>query len=72
MQSRSETWNAWTQVFDYAISPMDDLTFYWALKSASTLTIRVESEPSISKTYELAKHNFWDTPVQPNIDACGG
>ncbi|MXX48458.1 MAG: hypothetical protein F4Z38_09195 [Chloroflexi bacterium] len=71
-QSRSETWNAWTQVFDYAISPMDDLTFYWALKSASTLTIRVESEPSISKTYELAKHNFWDTPVQPNIDACGG
>ena len=69
--SRSETWNAWTQVFDYAISPRDDLTLYWALKSASTLTIRVESDPPISRTYELAKHNFWDTPVQPNLDGCG-
>lgn len=69
--SRSGTWSAWTQSLDYAISPRDDLAFYEELKSARTLTIRIDSDPPISKTYELAKHGFWGTPVQPNLDACG-
>jgi len=70
-RSRSDTWNAWTQSLSYGISPVDDRAFYEALKGARTLTIRVESDPPISKTYELAKHDFWGTPVQPNLDACG-
>jgi len=64
------TWNAWTQSFDYAIGPVDDTAFYQALRDARTLTIRVASDPPITKTYELARHGFWDTPVQPNLDAC--
>ncbi|MDE2892195.1 MAG: hypothetical protein OXN86_06825 [Chloroflexota bacterium] len=69
---RSEIWNAWRQSLNHGISPVDDRSFYEALKGARMLTIRIESDPPISKTYELAKHNFWDTPVQPNLDACDG
>jgi len=71
-RSRTETWNAWTQSLYRGISPVDDRSFYEALKGARTLSIRVESDPPISKTYEMARHGFWDTPIQPNLDACGG
>ncbi|MDE2744682.1 MAG: hypothetical protein OXI41_01680 [Chloroflexota bacterium] len=71
-RSRTERWAAWTQSLAYVVSPDDDAEFYEALKDARTLTIRVESDPPISKTYELAKHGFWSTPVLPNLDACGG
>ena len=70
-RSRSETGVAWTQYFLYAIAPPDHSAFYEALNIARTLTIHVQSDPPITKTYELARHGFWDTPVQPNLDACG-
>ena len=69
-RSRTESWGAWIDDYDYSISPRDDREFYQALKTARTLRIVVESDPPISKTYELAKHNFWGTTVQPNLDAC--
>ena len=69
---RSETWMAWTRFQRYAIAPRDHSAFYQALKNAHTLTIEVQSDPPITKTYELARHGFWDTPVQPNLDACDG
>lgn len=70
-RTQDETWNAWTQVFSYAITPMDHMAFYETLRGARTLTIRLDSDPPISRTYELARHGFWDTPVQPNLDSCG-
>lgn len=70
-RTRTEVWDAWTQTFDYAIAPRDHRAMYEALRGARALTIRIESDPPISKTYELARHNFWGTPVQPNLDACG-
>lgn len=70
-RSRAETWEAWTQTFRYGIAPTDHPAFYAALKDARTLTIQVQSDPPITKTYELGRHGFWDTPVQPNLDRCG-
>ncbi len=69
-RTRTEIWDVWTAFYQYDISPPDDLEFYRALKGAATLTIRVASDPVITKTYELERHGFWDTPVQPNLDAC--
>ena len=71
-RSQTERWVAYTLIFEYAVSPTDDDAFYEALHGARTLTIEVASDPPIRKTYELAKHGFWNTPVQPNLDACGG
>ena len=70
-RSQSERWVAYTQSLRYAVSPADDRAFYEALKGASTFTIQVASDPPILKTYELATHGFWNTPIQPNLDACG-
>lgn len=70
-RSQSERWVAYTQSLRYAVSPTDDRAFYEALKGADTFTIRVASDPPISKTYELATHGFWNTPIQPNLHACG-
>ncbi len=69
---QSDTWDAWTESFNYTISPPDDMAFYEALRGAETLTVHVLSDPPITKTYELGRHDFWDTPVQPNLDACSG
>ena len=70
-RTQAETWTAWTQAFRYYIGPSDSAAFYAALKDARTLTIQVQSDPPITKTYELGRHGFWDTPVQPNLDRCG-
>lgn len=70
-RARTESWVAWTQSRRYSIAPTDRPAFYAALKDARTLTIQVQSDPPITKTYELASHGFWDTPVQPNLDGCG-
>lgn len=70
-RSQSERWVAYTHSLRYAVSPADDRAFYEALKGARTFTIQVASDPPISKTYELATHGFWNTPVQPNLDVCG-
>ncbi len=70
-RTHTELWDAWTSFYQYDTSPPDDLEFYRALKGAATLTIRVASDPVTAKTYELERHGFWDTPVQPNLDACG-
>ncbi len=70
-RTRTEVWDAWTQTFDYAIAARDHRAMYEALRGARALTIRIESEPPISKNYELARNSFWGTPVQPNLDACG-
>ena len=67
-----EIWDVWTDAFVYSISPPDDVAFYKELRGAETLTIRVLSDPQITKTFDLGRHGFWDTPVQPNLDACAG
>ena len=71
-RSHTEMWDVWSTFNHHDISPSDDLEFYAALKDAGTLTIRVASDPIITKTFELERHGFWDTPVQPNLDACAG
>lgn len=71
-RSHTEMWDVWSTFSHHDISPPDDLEFYAALKDAATLTIRVASDPVITKTYDLQRHGFWDTPVQPNLDACAG
>ncbi len=69
-RSHTEMWDVWSTFNHHDISPPDDAGFYAALKDAGTLTIRVVSDPVITKTFELERHGFWDTPVQPNLDAC--
>ena len=66
----TEIWDVWSTFNYYDISPPDDAGFYAALKGAASLTIRVASDPVISRRYELERHGFWNTPVQPNLDAC--
>ncbi len=70
-RSHTEMWDVWSTFSYHDISPPDDAGFYAALKDAGALTIRVASDPVITKTYDLERHGFWDTPVQPNLDACG-
>ncbi len=70
-RSHTEMWDVWSTFNYHDISPPDDAGFYAALKGAATLTIRVASDPVITKMFELERHGFWDTPVQPNLDACG-
>ena len=70
---RTGTWDVWPWAGDrYAISPQDDAAFYAAINSADSLTIKVASDPEFVETYDLAGNGFWDTPVQPNLDACVG
>lgn len=70
-RSHTEMWDVWSTFNYHDISPPDDAGFYAALKGAATLTIHVASDPVITKMFELERHGFWDTPVQPNLDACG-
>ena len=69
-RSHTEMWDVWSTFNYHDISPPDDSGFYAAFKGAATVTIRVASDPVITKTYELERHGFWDTPVQPNLDTC--
>ncbi|MCY4618380.1 MAG: hypothetical protein OXD50_07495 [Chloroflexi bacterium] len=67
------TWNVWPFGSSwYAVSPTDDAAFYTAIKGADSLSVNVESEPVFTQTYDFAGNDFWSTPVQPNLDACGG
>ena len=70
-ESNTELWDAWRfPQLTYGVSPPNDAAFYAAIRHARTLTIRVASEPVFEETYDLATEGFWDTPVQPNLDAC--
>ncbi|MYC02878.1 MAG: hypothetical protein F4X58_13265 [Chloroflexi bacterium] len=69
----TRTWDVWHWTADASVvSPQDDEAFYQAIKGADTLTITVASDPEFVETYDLAGNGFWDTPVQPNLDACVG
>ena len=69
----SRTWDVWPFTSNaYNLSPQDDQVFYQAIQGADTLTITVASDPEFVETYDLAGNGFWETPVQPNLDACGG
>ncbi len=70
---RTESWNAWPgSNGGFHVSPPDDLAVFNAIKGAETFTITVASMPEFTQTYELATNGFWETPVQPNLDICGG
>ena len=69
----TSTWDVWPfNVHYYSASPPDDAAFYAAIKDADSLTIKVASDPEFIETYDLAGNGFWETPVQPNLDACIG
>ena len=69
----TSTWDVWPWSGEYyAISPQDDAAFYAAIKGADSLTIAVASDPEFVETYDFAGNGFWETPVQPNLDACVG
>ena len=69
----TSTWDVWPfNVHYYSASPPDDAAFYAAIKDADSLTIKVASDPEFIETYDLAGNDFWETPVQPNLDACIG
>ena len=69
----TSTWDVWPGSGDsYDISPQDDAAFYAAIKGADSLTITVASDPEFVETYDFAGNGFWDTPIQPNLDACVG
>ena len=70
---QTETWDAWSPPWGtYSISPPDDAAFFAAIRDADSLSISVTSDPVFTETYDLSGNGFWDTPVQPNLDACGG
>ena len=70
---QTETWDAWSPPWgSYSISPPDDAAFFAAIRDADSLSISVASDPVFTETYDLSGNGFWDTPVQPNLDACGG
>ena len=68
----TSTWDVWPWGEYYTISPTDDAAFYAAIKGADSLTITVASDPVFTETYDFAGNGFWETPVQPNLDACVG
>ena len=73
---QTETWDAWQPplggALTYSISPPDDVAFFAAIRDADSLSISVGSDPVFVETYDFADNGFWDTPVQPNLDVCGG
>ena len=73
---QTETWDAWQPPLGggptYSISPQDDAAFFAAINGADSLSVSVGSDPVFTETYDFADNGFWDTPVQPNLDACGG
>lgn len=69
---QTETWDAWLLGQSYSISPPDDAAFFAAFNGADSLSISVASDPVFNATYNLAGNGYWTTPVQPNLDACGG
>ena len=69
---RTDTWDVWLLGQRYHISPADDAAFFAAINGADSLSISVASDPVFTTTYDLAGNGFWTTPVQPNLDACGG
>lgn len=69
---RTDVWDTWLLGQSYRISPTDDAAFFAAINGADSLSISVASDPVFSETYDLAGNGFWSTPVQPNLDACGG
>ena len=67
------TWDVWPFAGDrHSISPQDDAAFYAAIQGVDSLSVSVASEPVFTQTYDFAANDFWTTPVQPNLDACGG
>ena len=67
------TWDVYPFAGDrYSISPGDDAAFYAAIQSADSLSVSVASDPVFTQTYDFADNGFWSTPVQPNLEACGG
>ena len=71
---QTEAWDAWLSPIwgSYTISPPDDTVFFAAVRDGDSLSISVGSDPVFTETYDFADNGFWDTPVQPNLDACGG
>ncbi len=68
-----DTWNVWPFANSWhSISPGDDAAFYTAIQGADSLSVSVASDPVFTQTYDFAGDGFWSTPVQPNLDACGG
>ena len=49
-RSHTEMWDVWSTFNYHDISPPDDAGFYAALKGAATVTIRVASDPVITKS----------------------
>ena len=72
---QTATWDAWQPPLGggptFSISPQDDAAFFAAINGADSLSISVGSDPVFTETYDFADNGFWDTPVQPNLDACG-
>ena len=67
------TWDVYPFAGDrYSISPQDDAAFYAAIQGADSLSVSVASDPVFTQTYDFADNGFWSTPVQPNLEACGG
>ena len=73
---QTETWDAWQPPLGgtptFSISPQDDAAFFAAINGADSLSVSVGSDPVFTETYDFADNGFWETPVQPNLDACGG
>ena len=71
---QTEAWDAWLSPIwgSYTISPPDDTVFFAAVRDGDSLSISVGSDPVFTETYNFADNGYWETPVQPNLDACGG
>ena len=70
---QTSVWDAWQAVnHTYSISPQDDASFYSAIEGSDSLSINVDSDLGVTRMFDFAGNGFWSTPVQPNLDACGG
>ena len=69
---QTSRWDIWPLVQGYGISPEDDAAFYAAIEAADRLSVSIDSSPVMDQTYNFGGNRFWNTPVQPNLDACGG
>ena len=68
---QTETWDVRGN-FRSTVLPRDGSAVFHAINGADSFSVSVASSPVFTETYEFADNGFWDTPVQPNLDACGG
>ena len=69
---QTATWDIWPISGLYSISPQDDAAFYAAIKDGDSLSYSAATDPVATGEFDLAGNGFWETPVQPNLDACAG